>query len=134
LAISQNNLNSAIGTSNQRPNATGLSPVTSGSLEDRLGGYINKAAFSTAPQFTFGNVSRTLAMRGPGIANTDFSLFKSFSALEKFKAQFRCEVFNLTNTPQLYGPQTNINSSTFGQITQQANFSRIFQLGVRFEF
>jgi hypothetical protein len=134
LAISQNNLNSAIGTSNQRPNATGVSPVTSGSLEDRLGGYINKAALSTAPQFTFGNVSRTLAMRGPGIANTDFSLFKSFSALEKFKAQFRCEVFNLTNTPQFYGPQTNINSSTFGQITQQANFSRIFQLGVRFEF
>jgi hypothetical protein len=54
--------------------------------------------------------------------------------MEKFKAQFRCEIFNLTNTPQFYGPQTNINSSTFGQITQQANFSRIFQLGVRFEF
>ena len=37
LAISQNNLNSAIGTSTQRPNATGISPETSGSLEDRLG-------------------------------------------------------------------------------------------------
>jgi hypothetical protein len=133
LAISQNNLNSVIGTSNQRPNATGISPETSGSLEDRLNNYINKAAFSTAPQFTFGNVSRTLSMRGPGIANTDFSLFKSY-AFERFKAQFRCEVFNLTNTPQFYGPTTNINSSTFGQITQQANFSRIFQLGVRFEF
>ncbi len=133
LAISQNNLNSAIGTSNQRPNATGISPETSGSLEDRLYNYINKGAFSVAPQFTFGNVSRTLPMRGPGIANTDFSLFKTFQ-LEKFKAQFRCEVFNLTNTPQFYGPVTNINSSTFGQITQQANFSRIFQLGARFEF
>lgn len=133
LAISQNNLNSAIGTSVQRPNATGISPVTDGSLEDRLGNYINKAAFSTAPQFTFGNVARTLSMRGPGIGNVDFSLFKNF-AFEQFKAQFRCEVFNLTNTPQFYGPQTNINSSTFGQITQQANFSRIFQLGVRFEF
>lgn len=134
LAISQNNLNGAIGTNNQRPNATGISPVTSGSLEERLSNYINKAAFSTAPQFTYGNVSRTLAMRGPGIGNVDFSLFKSFIAFERFKAQFRCEVFNLTNTPQFYGPTTNINSSTFGQITQQANFSRIFQLGVRFEF
>jgi hypothetical protein len=133
LAISQNNLNSVIGTSNQRPNATGISPETSGSVEDRLSNYINKAAFSTAPQFTFGNVSRTISMRGPGIANTDFSLFKSY-ALEHFKAQFRAEVFNLTNTPQFYGPTTNINSSTFGQITQQANFSRIIQLGVRFEF
>jgi len=133
LAISQNNLNSIIGTTNQRPNATGIDPNTSGSLEDRLGNYINKAAFSTAPQFTYGNVSRTLSMRGPGIADTDFSLFKSYT-FESFKAQFRLEVFNLTNTPQFYGPVTNINSSTFGQITQQANFSRIFQLGVRFEF
>jgi hypothetical protein len=133
LAISQNNLNSTIGTAVQRPNATGTSPVTDGSLEDRLNNYINKAAFSAAPQYTFGNVSRTLAMRGPGIANTDFSLFKTYNQ-EKFKAQFRCEVFNLTNTPQFYGPVTNINSSTFGTITQQANFSRIFQLGVRFEY
>jgi hypothetical protein len=133
LAISQNNLNGIIGTSVQRPNATGVSPVTDGSLEDRLNNYINKAAFSVAPQFTFGNVSRTIPARGPGIANTDFSLFKSYS-FEHLKAQFRCEVFNLTNTPQFYGPQTNINSSTFGQITQQANFSRIFQLGVRFEY
>jgi hypothetical protein len=133
LAISQNNLNSVIGTSNQRPNATGISPETSGSVEDRLNNYINKAAFTTAPQFTFGNVSRTISLRGPGIADTDFSLFKSFE-FEKAKAQFRCEVFNLTNTPQFYGPTTNINSSTFGVITSQANFSRIFQLGVRFEF
>ena len=64
----------------------------------------------------------------------DFSLFKIYTFVEKVKAQFRVEVFNLTNTPQFYGPQTNLNSTTFGKITQQANFSRIFQLGVRFEF
>src|SRR5262249_27356605 len=108
-------------------------PETSGSVENRLTNYINKAAFSQAAQFTFGNVSRTISMRGPGIANTDFSLFKSY-ALEHFKAQFRAEVFNLTNTPQFYGPNTNINPSTSGQIPQQANSSRIIQLGVRLEF
>jgi hypothetical protein len=133
LAIYQTNLNSVIGTSVQRPNATGVSPVTSGSLEDRLNSYINPPAFSQAAQFTFGNVSRTIPMRGPGIADTDFSLFKSYTA-EKFKAQFRCEVFNLTNTPQFYGPNTQFGGSSFGKITQQANFSRIFQLGVRFEY
>jgi hypothetical protein len=133
LAISQSNLNGALGTTNQRPNATGISPETPGSLEDRLGNYINRAAFATAPQFTFGNVSRTIGMRGPGISNIDLSMFKSYT-FERFKAQFRCEVFNLTNTPQFYGPQTNINSSTFGQITSQANFSRIFQLGIRLGF
>ena len=73
-------------------------------------------------------------MRGPGQAQADFSMNKTFEVYEKFKAQFRAEVFNLTNTPQFYGPQTNISSSSFGQITSQANFNRILQLGVRFEY
>ena len=54
------------------------------------GGYINTAAFTQAPQFTFGNVSRTIGLRGPGMANTDFSMFKSYYIHEKFLAQFRC--------------------------------------------
>ncbi|HWF09301.1 MAG TPA: TonB-dependent receptor, partial [Bryobacteraceae bacterium] len=133
LAIYQTNQNSAIGTSVQRPNATGIDPSTSGSPEDRLLDYINKAAFSAAPQFTFGNLSRTLTLRGPGQANTDFSLFKTY-AFEKVKAQFRAEVFNLTNTPQFYGPSTNLSASNFGVINSQANFNRVIQLGVRFEY
>jgi len=135
LAISQSNLNSSIGTSVQRPNATGVSPQTTGTLESRLGSYINPAAFSLAPQYTFGNLSRTITERGPGIANVDFSLFKTYTAEflgASMKAQFRAEVFNLTNTPQFYGPNTTFGSSTFGQITTQANFPRVFQLGIRF--
>src|SRR5579883_281390 len=47
LQITQaTNFNSAFGYASQRPNATGISPVTSGSLEQRLGGYLNPAAFS----------------------------------------------------------------------------------------
>ena len=53
------------------------------------------------------------------MANIDFSLFKTFSLLERFKAQFRAEVFNMTNTPQFYGPNTTFGISTFGQITAQ---------------
>ncbi len=80
LQISQStNFNSSFGYASQRPNATGLSPVTSGSLEQRLGDYINPAAFSTAPEFTFGNVGRTIDMRGPGQVNFDMSLFKNFA-------------------------------------------------------
>ncbi|MDP9171359.1 MAG: carboxypeptidase regulatory-like domain-containing protein, partial [Acidobacteriota bacterium] len=137
LAISQSNLNSSIGTSVQRPNATGLSPETSGSIESRLKSYISPAAFSLAPQYTYGNLSRTITERGPGISNIDFSLFKTYAAEfigASFKAQFRAEVFNLSNTPQFYGPNTTFGSSTFGQITTQANFPRVVQLGVRFFF
>jgi hypothetical protein len=134
VAISQSNLNSIIGTSVQRPNATGVSPAASGALEDRLQHYINAAAFTQAPAYTYGNVSRTIALHGPGQANCDFSIFKTYDVYEKFKAQFRFEVFNLTNTPLFDNLNTTFGSPSFGQITNQANYPRIVQLGVRFSY
>ena len=135
LQISQSkNYNSSFGYGSQRPNATGVSPVTSGSLEGRLGDYINPAAFSTAPEYTFGNVGRTIPMRGPGQANWDMSLFKTFTIKERIKSQFRFEALNAMNTPLFYAPNTSFGSSTFGQITQQANFSRELELALRFAF
>ncbi len=135
LQISQStNYNSPFGYASQRPNATGVSPVTSGSLEQRLNDYINPAAFSTAPEFTFGNVGRTIDMRGPGQVNWDMSVFKNFDIKETLKAQFRCEALNATNTPLFYGPNVSYGSSTFGKITSQANFSRQMQLALRFTF
>jgi hypothetical protein len=135
LQITQaTNFNSAFGYASQRPNATGVSPITSGSLEQRLNGYINSAAFSTAPQFTFGNISRTIDMRGPGQVNWDMSVFKSFVIKEIVKAQFRCEALNAMNTPLFYGPNVSYGSSSFGKITSQANFSRQLQLALRFSF
>jgi hypothetical protein len=135
LQISQStNFNSGFGYGSQRPNATGVSPVTSGDLEARLNNYINPAAFSTAPQFTFGNLGRTIDMRGPGQVNWDASIFKNFSVKEKLKCQFRTEALNATNTPLFYGPSTSFGSSTFGKITTQANFSRQLQLALRFSF
>lgn len=135
LQITQStNFNSAFGYASQRPNATGVSPLTSGGLESRLNNYINPAAFSTAPQFTFGNLSRTLDMRGPGQVNWDVSVFKNFAVKEYLKAQFRCEALNAMNTPLFYGPNTSFGSSTFGKITSQANFSRQLQLALRFSF
>jgi hypothetical protein len=135
LQITQaTNFNSAFGYDSQRPNATGVSPVTSGSLEARLNDYINPAAFSTAPEFTFGNVSRTIDMRGPGQVNWDISVFKNFVIRERFKAQFRCEALNAMNTPLFYGPNVSFGSSQFGAITSQANFSRQMQFALRFSF
>ncbi|HTB15180.1 MAG TPA: TonB-dependent receptor [Bryobacteraceae bacterium] len=135
LQISQStNFNSGFGYGSQRPNATGITPVTSGSLEARLNDYINPAAFSNAPQFTFGDVGRTIDMRGPGQVNWDMSVFKNFSIKEKLKAQFRTEALNAMNTPLFYGPNTSFGSSTFGKITTQANFNRQLQLALRFSF
>jgi hypothetical protein len=135
LQITQDtNFNSGFGYASQRPNATGISPVTSGSLEDRLNQYINPAAFSTAPQFTFGNIGRTLDMRGPGQVNWDMSLFKNFVIKEKLKSQFRFEALNALNTPLFYGPNVAYGNASFGKITSQANFSRQLELALRFSF
>jgi hypothetical protein len=134
LAIVQQNLNSALGMGVQRPNATGLSPAVEGSVQARLDGYIDRAAFSQAPQFTFGNLSRTIDYRGPGQANWDLSMFKTFSITERYRAQFRAEAMNAFNTPIFNGPETNLANANFGKITRQANFPRYLQLGVRFYF
>ena len=134
LSVTQTNNNSVLGASYQRPNATGVSPITSGSTDDRINGWLNPAAFSAAPEFTFGNTSRFIDARGPGLFNWDLSLFKTFAVHERFKAQFRAEALNTANTVYFGNPTTNINSSSFGVITTQINNPRLLQLGVRFTY
>ncbi|MCU1262169.1 MAG: TonB-dependent receptor, partial [Bryobacterales bacterium] len=134
LAIYQVNQNSGIGAGAQRPNSTGVSPSVSGSVESRINQYINPAAFSAAPQFTFGNVARTSNYRGPGMKNWDASLFKKFEIYERVKGEFRFETLNTFNSPQFSNPGTQFGSSSFGKITYQANFPRLVQLGVRFYY
>ena len=129
----QNN-NSGFGNARQRPNATGVSPETSGSFGQRIDGWINPAAFSNAPVLTFGNVSRTISMRGPGQVNWDVSVFKTFAVTERFRAQFRAEALNAMNTPWFRAPSTALGNAGFGRITQQANFPRMLQLGLRLYF
>jgi len=134
LSVIQPNNNSVIGATYQRPNATGVSPETSGSTVDRLNGYLNPAAFSQAAPFTFGNVSRFLNVRGPSSFNVDLSVFKTFKFTERVRAQFRAEALNATNTPYFANPNTTFGSSQFGLITSQINNPRLLQLGTRITF
>jgi len=132
LTITQPNDNSVFGANHMRPNATGVNPQPDLPFAKRLDGWFNRAAFSQTPQFSFGNLSRTGSLRGPGQINWDVSVFKTFAIGERFKAQFRAEALNLGNTPMFYGPNTTYTNSAFGVINSQANFSRMVQLGIRF--
>ncbi len=134
LLIGQDDSNAQYGYEAMRPNATGVNPATSGSVESRIYDYLNPAAFSIAPQGTFGNVARSIPVYGPGTKNWDLSVFKSVSIKERFKAQFRCEALNAFNSPQFTSPNTNVSSGAFGQIYNQANFARQLQLALRFTF
>jgi hypothetical protein len=134
LAVTQSqNFNSAYGYG-QRPNATGISPATTGSVEQRLGDWINPAAFSQAPIFTFGNLSRTISLRGPGYVSTDLSLFKDLPIRERVKAQFRLESFNVFNTPEFANPGLSFGSGSFGKITSQTNLGREVQMALHLSF
>ena len=44
------------------------------------------------------------------------------------------EAFNLTNTPSFLRGDMDINSATFGRITQVNVPSRVVQLSLRYEF
>jgi hypothetical protein len=45
--------------------------------------------------------------------------------------QFRIEALNAFNTPRFGGPNTSVTSTTFGQITSQANAPRQLQFGLK---
>ena len=132
---SSNPNSSIVGNGVQRPNlVSGVSLKTSGSLYNRLNGYLNPAAFATSTVLTFGNAPRTLLLRGPGYENWDISLLKSVLVRGHVNIQFRAESFNSFNTPQFNGPNTSFGSSSFGQITSEANFPRYLQLGLRLAY
>jgi trimeric autotransporter adhesin len=134
LQIYQSDLNGQYGYGAQYPNATGVSPAENGSVEGKLYNYINPAAFTLAAQGTFGDLSRTITYRGPGQKNWDMSLFKTILIKERFQAQYRFEMLNALNSPLFAQPDTNLSSSTFGQIQGQNNFARQLQMALRFSF
>ena len=130
LLVTQPN-NSVIGATYQRPNGTGISPMTFGSTEQRINDWLNPAAFTDAPEFTFGDISRFINTRGPGLFNWDMSVFKNFSIAERINARFRAEAFDATNTVEFGNPNTTFTSSTLGVITSQINSPPLLQLGLR---
>jgi len=75
--------------------------------------WINAAAFTDPPPGTFGTSGRN-AYHAPGYADVDFSVVKNTPITERVKAQFRIEMFNLFNRPNL-APPSNYRGGGFGQ-------------------
>ncbi len=82
-------------------------------------------------------------LRGPHLTNFDVALAKTTAITERVSMELRVEFFNVLNHPEFAQPTvadgaTNINGSTFGQITSTGSFRgpapRIGQLAARFTF
>jgi hypothetical protein len=132
LKISNGGNNTNLGSPGQRPNNNGTSARLD---EPTMQRYFNTSVFSQAPNFTFGNLSRTLPdVRTPSQINIDASLFKRFRASERASFEFRAEAFNLANHPIWGNPGVDVtNAGSFGVITTK-NGSRVLQLALKFLF
>ena len=118
-----------------RPNSTGKSAQLSGSAQSRLSEWFNTSAFTAPPAFTFGNLARTLPdVRGPGIDNYDFAVFKNTTLTERLGLQFRTEVFNIFNRVQFSPPGLSLGTAQFGLISGQYNTPRLIQFALRLSF
>lgn len=111
----------------------------SGSLAAKLNEWFNTACFVSPPDFVFGNESRTdPTLRGSGINNFDFALFKRtrFGPDEKLGLEFRTEFFNLFNREQFAPPNTSVGSATFGVVSSSmpGTNPRLVQFGLKFVF
>ena len=97
---------------------------------------MNTAAFSAPPPFTIGTAPRRInELRADYARHADIAILKNFRWRERFRAQFRAEMFNLTNTPQFGWPDTGFGSTTFGTVTSTMNVSsRNVQFGLKLDF
>lgn len=121
--------NSLTATGADRPNLIGNAKLDN----PDPAGWVNRAAFAIPPLGQFGNAGRN-HLRGPGTNNLDFAMFKSFSFRDIAQfAQFRAELFNITNHPQFFLPNRFVDSPQFGTVSR-ARDARQIQLSLRFSF
>jgi hypothetical protein len=119
----------------------GVNPLTTGSTRGRLGGfgatqtYFNSTAFRLSQAFELGNVPRSAAtLRSPLSFEDDLSAIKDFAIHDSIRLQFRLEAFNFMNRVQFGFPNTVVGSSSFGDITSQANLPRNVQVALKLFF
>jgi hypothetical protein len=130
-----------------RPNVTpGCAKGTAVSPSSAGFAWFNVNCFSAPDAWSFGDESRVDAtLRGAGINNWDFALFKTtnFGPENKLGLQFRTEFFNTFNRVQFGPPNTaccnnvplgQTNNASFGLVSSQLNNPRLIQFALKFLF
>jgi len=124
------------GSTNARPDRTcfGNGPKTIAQWFDTS--CFNTTALQTAlaagtPRF--GDSGRNI-LSGPGLNDFDFAALKHFVLSERFKLEFRAELYNMWNTPNFSYPHTSVTSASFGKITSTNGPARQIQFGLKLNF
>jgi len=129
-----------------RPDLTRLGPVPQNNRNPD--GAFDTTFFTPAFAGRVGTSGRN-QYYGPGLANYDVAIGKSFSVGEQFRVQFRGDFFNLFNHTNFANPVSDMSNANFGKITQTLGSAvatsagttggpiggpRLIQLSVRVQF
>jgi hypothetical protein len=123
---------------NIRPNIVPGCDKKSGG--NNLSQWFNTSCFAAPPDYGPGTESRVdPVLRGPGINNFDFAVFKKTNISERMGIEFRTEFFNLFNHPYFSMPATGFGAPGFGVITSTvqggvASPERLVQFALKFVF
>jgi hypothetical protein len=82
--------------------------------------WFNEAAFAQPAAGTFGNAGRNL-LNGPGLANVNFSLGKTFTIWENVKLQIRGDAQNVFNHPSFGLPTSGGVNQSSAQLVVNPN-------------
>jgi len=94
--------------------------------------WFDLTAFAVPAQYTYGNGGRNILF-GPGVTNMDLKIGKNFRLAERYRLEFRAEMFNFTNTPNFGQPNAVLNGPGAG-IIKTAAAPRIVQFGLKLMF
>jgi len=111
---------SNLGVANVRPDVIPGCDLKAGG--GHITNWFNTSCFAPPPQWGFGTEPRVdPVLRGPGINNFDFAIFKRTKVSERLGIEFRTEFFNIFNHPYFNVPGTGYNGTPtgngFGTIT-----------------
>jgi hypothetical protein len=128
ITLSYDNLGLGGGTT-ARPNAIG--PLTYPATVNQ---WFSTSTFAKPAPLQFGSVGRD-AVTGPGRANYNIALFKSFAIpwREGMAFELRVESYNTFNHTQFNGVATTFGNANFGQVTSVFD-PRVLQIGAKFLF
>jgi len=94
--------------------------------------WFDAGAFALPAAFTFGSAPRNSVI-GPGYADVDFVLSKTWAVTEARRLEFRWEVFNLLNRANFDLPNRIFGNANFGRVFS-AKDPREMQMGMRLTF
>jgi hypothetical protein len=96
--------------------------------------WFDTTAYANPAAYSFGSGSRTEPnLRNPGAISFDSVMSRWQPIRERMRLQFRAELYNLLNHPNLGAPSASITSSTYGQITSKSG-NRTVTMALRLEF